>query len=344
MYFTARLLGIEEVAHRALFAAGERGDRTARRALDDIVRSAGVSAREFERLRKHELMLVEHYATRTLFKRSFRAFREAGVRTDASWRFPELIVNGRYAVSGSFAEDPGLAYRIANRLIRGELERQGAGAGPSNDEEFPGWMRPKSGHVLKQVVFGKALRGGTVWNAARNEMWMLSTKTGEVHRAYRLTGSGDRAYFRSERGTGVRYWHLWRVGNQFKSFLRADGTPQKYAAFALMDHLCAADTHWVQLRFRGRKTAFAFDRCEHGQGRVEGRNANGPVFGSWWLESGELKVAFAAELGSESWRWPEVAKQAGWEIPQESLTPWRFVEREAEEDEGTVGRSLGSER
>ena len=60
-------------------------------------------------------------------------------------------------------------------------------------------------------------------------------------------------------------------------------------------------------------------------GKVEARNDKGSMFGSWWLEAGNLTVSFG-ELGAQSWPWREVAKRVGFNVPQRSLTPWRYEE------------------
>ena len=65
---------------------------------------------------------------------------------------PMLLIGGKWAVSASALGDPGQAYRIANRLIRLELERIAAEGrahdGPTNDEELAAWLAPRSGEVF----------------------------------------------------------------------------------------------------------------------------------------------------------------------------------------------------
>ncbi len=342
VYFAAELLGIEEAAHEALLASGERGDTTVGRAVAEIVRSTEVSAEEFNRLRKGELMRARSFGAYALNSLSRKAYAAAGMDSDDPWLFPGLIVAGKYAVSASRMRDPVAAYRLANRLIREELEAGIAESGPTNDEEFHRWIESRSGQLLHQVVFGRQLDNRIVYSAARAEMWNVYD-SGRVRAVYRLTGSGPESYYRYRRDSKYPVWEYWRLGRILRPIESTDGTPQKYGAFLLMDHLCAPDTYWVSLRFKGREVGLAFDRCANGEGRVEGRNANGSIFGSWWLEAGELKVSFG-EGGIQSWPWRDVAKQVGWEIPPESVTPWKFEEGYAEREAQEVARSSGSER
>ena len=343
LYFAAEQLGIEDVAHRALQASGERGDKSIGRALSEVVSNTNLNKGALDALRKGEFVRMRGMEASELYRSSLHAHEAVGMEEPKPWRFPELIVNGRYAISGSRIGDPVAAYRLANRLIREELSRERSEKGPATDEEFHEWMEARSGQILRQVAWDEEREQRLVYSSARGEMWGLSS-SGNYLGAYRLIGEEERSYYRLNKGSTVRYWSYWRFGRQLASFERTDGSVQRYGAFVLMDFLCAPDTHWVQLRFGGRKTALAFDQCEHGEGRVEGRNANGSVFGSWWLEAGELKVAFASEVGSESWPWREVAKQVGWKIPRESLTPWRFRDGEREDRGQTVAREAGRDR
>ena len=341
VYYAAELLGVEDAAHAALLASGERGDTSVRRAVAEVVSSTGVDAAEFERLRRHELMRSKTQTTRSLVSSQKDALWWAGLKGDVPWLFPELLVNGKYAVSASRMGDPRAAYRLANRLIREELERGGAEAGPTTNEEYAQWMMPRAGEVLKPVYAGHVANRFGVFSPARSDVWVMDD-TGKVYGAYRLHGEGERSYWKMVTGS-VHYLDMWRLARQYQSFERPDGTAQKYGAFLLMERLCAPDTHWVVLRFKGRDVGLAFDRCKDGEGRVEGRNDNGSIFGSWWLEAGELKVSFG-EGGIQSWPWRDVAKQVGWEIPPESLTPWRFEEGYAERKTEEAARSAGSER
>ena len=76
--------------------------------------------------------------------------------------------------------------------------------------------------------------------------------------------------------------------------------------------------------------AFAFTP----DGKVEARNDKGSLFGTWWLEAGNLNVPFG-ELGIQSWPWREAAAHIGFEVPQRSLTPWTVVGKADSEDAST---------
>ena len=338
VYFAAEVFGMEEAAHAALIRAGERGDKSVRRAVAEIVGSTAVDAAEFDAVRDHEVMRSQRQATRVLWWRRNAALDAAGYEAGVPWLFPELVIDGKYAVSASRIGDPRAAYHLANRLIREELEAGGAQSGPTNNEEFGAWMASRAGEVLKPVYADHVARRFGVYAPARKEMWLLS-EAGKVYGSYRLYGAGRESYFRYATGSRVHYLDMWRLARQYQSFPSPDGTAQKYGAWLLMEHLCAADTHWVRLRFKGRKGAFAFS-CD---GTVEALTNQGSRFGSWWLEAGDLKVE-VGEVGFDSWPWMDVAKAAGWEIPQRSLTPWRFEPEYGSEQAQARTQSTGGDR
>ena len=231
---------------------------------------------------------------------------------------PAFLVNGKYVVDASVFEDLAEAYRVANRLIRSEIEAGLAHKGPTNDAEFTQWMAPRSGEVIKRVWLERQPTWFGVYSHARREIWSLG-EDGEVDRIARLVVEGNDSFFEytDENGKLARA-HPWKYARQYVSF-DGDSEAQRYGAFLLTDFLSAPDTHWVGLPFKGREAAMAFSA----DGRVEVRNDKGPMFGSWWLEAGDLTVSFG-ELGAQSWPWQEVAERVGFDVPQRSLTPWKF--------------------
>ena len=230
---------------------------------------------------------------------------------------PAFLINGQFTVSASAIGDPGEAYRIANRIIRQELDAGRTHEGPTNDAEFTDWMAPREGEIFGRRRFGRSLKFRGVYSHARRELWELGD-AGEVRRTYRLEGEGDRAYFgTSDGGAAVRYAHVWRHARQYVAIEGAGGA-QRYGAFLLTDWLSAPETLWVGLPFKGREVAFAFTP----DGKVEAHNDKGSMFGSWWLEAGNLNVSFG-EIGLQSWPWREAAAHVGFEIPEGSVTPWR---------------------
>ena len=230
---------------------------------------------------------------------------------------PAFLIAGRYVVSADAIGDPAEAYRIANRIIRQELEAGRTHEGPTNDEEFAEWMATREGEIVGRQRFGKSLKFRGVYSHARRELWELGG-AGEVRRTYRLEGEGHRAYFRtSDTGAAVRYAHVWRHARQYVA-IEGEGGPQRYGAFLFADWLSAPETLWVGLPFKGREVAFAFTP----DGKVEAHNDKGSVFGSWWLDAGNLNVSFG-ELGLQSWPWREAAAHVGFEIPEGSVKPWR---------------------
>ena len=316
LYFAAERLGdgdrANEVLRRMVKGNPFGFKRAARRAL--FARRIGVEADALERaMADPEVVWRSRMAT--------------GMNRDRVWAegegrsmFPAFLINGKYFLSASSVGDPGKTYRIANRLIREELERGRSHHGPTNDEAFVEWIAPREGEVYKRVRLGRSPRWAGVYSHARREVWSLDAQ-GEVHGVYRLMGEGTDAYWRFSHpeNTPVRS-HMWRVGRQYVSYADEDGRPQRYGAFLLTDWLCAPDTLWVGLPFKGREVAMAFTS----DGKVEAHNDQGSLFGTWWLEAGNLNVSFG-ELGIESWPWQEAAAHVGFEVPERSLTPWRFA-------------------
>ena len=232
--------------------------------------------------------------------------------------YPAFLINGKYVVDASLFADPADAYRVANRLIRLELEAGRSHNGPTNDLEFSTWMAPRSGEIYKRKWLGRKPTWFGVYSHARREIWVLG-KEGEVEKVLRLAREGDDSFFEhSDENGNLRRGHPWRYARQFISF-EGDNEPQRYGAFLLTDFLSAPDTHWVGLPFKGREAAMAFSA----DGKVEVSNDKGSMFGSWWLEAGHLTVSFG-ELGAQSWPWQEVAERVGFNVPQRSLTPWEF--------------------
>ena len=230
-----------------------------------------------------------------------------GIRTTA----PFILVDGQYVVGTRLTKDPGKTFRIANSLIRRAMESKGDDGGPTDNVEFAEWMSAREGEVFHEVINETFVSPYKyVYSDMRREFWLLDG-VGAVEASFRLTGEGDGAYFLPATT------EVWRRGRQFVSFEGENG-PQRYGAFLLTDWLSSPDTHWVGMPWKGGEAALAFSS----DGKVEARNERGSIFGSWWLEAGELHVSLA-DLGSASWPWKEVAKHVGFKVPQASLTPWK---------------------
>ena len=161
-----------------------------------------------------------------------------------------------------------------------------------------------------------------MYNHHRQEFWSLGGASGDVIAAYRLKGEGTESHWalqwKKEGRKSPQWASAWRRGRQYEAYRGEDGVPQRYGAFLLTDYLSAPETSWVGLPFKGQEAAFTF----HADGKVEAASEEGPVFGSWWLEAGELVVS-VGEYGVQSWPWREAAAHVGFEVPQRSLTPWR---------------------
>ena len=321
VYFSGLMLGRETEIHEAIMEMSRPGSKPrldSKRRIPEIARRLGIEPKLFEKWYDHpEVASLAGMASKTDRDRAW-ALKKRGA-TGPRWAlYPAFVINGKYFVDASLFDDPGEAYRMANRLIRRELESGRAHEGPTNDAEFTEWMAPRSGEIYKRVWLSRKPKWFGVYSHARREVWSLG-KEGDVREVDRLVGDGDDSFFVSVDEKGNAVWmHPWRLGRQYVSFEGEHGA-QRYGAFLLTDYLSAPDTHWVSLPFRGRDAAMTFSA----DSKVEARNDNGSMFGSWWLEAGNLNVSFGA-LGVQSWPWLEVAERVGFEIPQRSLTPWRF--------------------
>ena len=330
--YVARLAGREEAVHRALVEGitppmapyslpryGE-SDEDVRR----ILAENGVSSADIERFyRSPEVGGLKLLAAQFGYGLSSTGVRQGLSRGGSRVRDPLLLINGRYGVAGHYLDRSGRgwrkAFRVANRLIREELERGRAHDGPTNDEAFARAFAPRTG----EIVWRQQVKG--VFNAWRNEFWMLDDD-GEVEHTGRLVGQGDGSTFRLPLPGHVVHVPLWRTALQWRSYERQP----RYGAFLLTDWLSAPDTLWVGLPFKGREVAFAFMP----DGKVEARNDRGSRFGTWWLEAGNLNVSFG-EFGIQSWPWREAAAHVGFEVPQRSMTPWDTGKRKKRRMETT---------
>ena len=319
VYFAGELAGVEDQVHEKMAELlGKVGTALGKREqVVGFARTVGISPDVVLRwMDAPEVKARVRMASAADFERML-ADEAQGASVSRKSLAPAMIINGRYAVSASAIGDPGEAYRIANRIIRQELEAGRTHDGPTNDAEFTEWMAPREGEMFRRQRFGKKLKFRGVYSHARRELWEIDNG-GEVRRAYRLEGEGDRAYFRTtDGGAKVLYAHVWRHARQYVA-IEGEGGPQRYGAFLFADWLSAPDTHWVGLPFRGKEVALAFSA----DGKVEARNDKGPMFGSWWLEGGNLNVSFG-ELGHQSWPWRKAAARVGFEVPGGSVTPWR---------------------
>ena len=334
VFFTAQMLGLEAEGHEVIARLIGRNDFALRskRGVNLVARELGIDVGVFARTRTHQ-----EVASRVRQAAAFNFVRILantlnGADPERGSLHPVFIVNGKFPVSADVVGEPGRTYRIANRLIRKELESGRSHEGPTNDEAFAEWMAPREGEVFMRERLGRTLKFKGVYNHRRREIWHLGSD-GEVRRVYRLMGEGDEAYFvTNDREATVQYVHVWRRARQYVSYEGKAG-PQRYGAFLLIDYLTAPETLWVGLPINGREVALAFGS----DGRVEARNDNGSFFGSWWLEAGNLNVSFG-EHGVQSWPWRSAAKHVGFEVPQRSITPWNPEANKKRKNTGGEGR------
>ena len=319
---TAEVLGREEALHHAIYeqVRGKRGDVGVD--LGALIAVMGLDVGAYVRLLRDPEIAWRARAASGVYRDVVRAgqglWPAGGVAI-----FPGFLIDGRYFLSASITGDPARTYRMANRLIREALERdRSADDCPENDAEFAAWLAPRAGQVLDKVKFGKGRRGARVYSHDRREVWVLGAD-GAVVEVHRLRGEGAESHWalqwREEGRQGPEWSSGWRFARQFMAYAGEAGAPQRYGAFLLTDWLSAPETLWVGLPFKGHEVALAFTP----DGKVEARNDTGSLFGTWWLEAGNLNVSFG-ELGLQSWPWREAAKHVGFEVPQRALTPWRF--------------------
>lgn len=322
LYFTGEVLGREMDVHDAIVRRikrkGNHGLHSSRDA-ERLFRTLGIPGGTFAKWRDDPEVLARGMDASDMLWGMTRASLAAAGETIQARPFvhPNILVNGQHAITTYNTRDPRETFRIANWLIRRELEMPRGYGGPTNNEEFSEWMSSLSGEIVRRVSNGREVTGTkVVYNHWREEFWVLDG-IGKVILNIPLVHTDSGAYFRLPERGGARYLNVWRFGRQYLSY-EGDSGPQRYGAFLLTDWLSAPDMHWVELSFKGKPAALAFSP----DGKVEARNERGPIFGSWWLEAGELHVSLA-ELGVESWPWMEAADQVGFETPPESLTPWK---------------------
>ena len=318
VFFGGQLLGREsEVLDAITSRLRKRGYRSLDTTYeaDLVLEELGIEKGTFTKFREDpEVLGRARWATLAI--RMLKSASHGMNKRGHQYLYPMMIIDGRHSISTTDTKDPGETFRIANRLIRQALDRERQGDFPTNNDELAGWMAGRSGEVFRLVAFGED-RTKAVYNGSRKEFWVLG-ESGNVKRVAPITGKGkaSRVVFRSP-GKPTVHQHTWRIARQFVSYEGAGG-PQRYGAFLLTDWLSAPETHWVEMPWKGHGAALAFSP----DGTVEAHNEAGPIFGSWWLEAGKLHVSLA-EHGVSSWPWEEVARQVGFEVPQESLTPWK---------------------
>ena len=312
IYFAGSMLGLESEVHEVLLSMNRLGlkSKLGPEGIPEVARRLDVSLHEFRSWYHHPRVNASVRLASLMDFAKTKLLLRKGVDGKSSALYPTFVINGRFVVDTSAVGNPREAYRIANRIIRREIEALRAHNGPTNSEEFTEWMAGRSGEIFRREVVGLKPSGSLVYNHSRREVWFLDDD-GDVGTVFRMVGEGEESlfeYMNAEKR--LEHIGLWRPARQYRSFKTEHG-PQRYGAFLLTDFLSAPDTHWVGLPFKGRDAAMAFSA----DGKVEARNDKGSMFGSWWLEAGNLTVSFG-ELGAQSWPWREVANRVGFDVPQ----------------------------
>ena len=169
-----------------------------------------------------------------------RKARETGKASNPVVLFPMLIVNGRYLVDAARIGSPKRVYRLANRLIRQELEGRPHRTGPTNDAEFTATMAEHEGEIRLRRVNGDLISTtplAVVYAPQETAVWWLDYN-GRVLRAPRLTDKGRESHFEFRQSNGdTGRLEMWRYANQYESFLDTDGKPIRHPAFTVRDTL-----------------------------------------------------------------------------------------------------------
>ena len=151
-----------------------------------------------------------------------------------------------------------------------------------------------------------------VYNPWRRELWSLD-ESGALRAVARESAAEDAFWeWRAAAGPETRYAMNWRAGHYY-----APREPRvRHGAFLLADWLSRRPL--VELSFKQQATGLSFAA----DGSVEAQSAEGQVRGNWWLEAGALNVSLG-EYGIAAWPWREAARQAGFDVPPESVAPWK---------------------
>jgi thiol:disulfide interchange protein DsbA len=109
-FYTARLLGVDDALHVALFNAihGERRTLDSKEELSAFFAEHGVSAEEFNEI-------YDSFAVDQLQRQSQEMVRRWGVQGT-----PSLVINGRYLVSGSTAGSFENVIKVLDALVERE--------------------------------------------------------------------------------------------------------------------------------------------------------------------------------------------------------------------------------
>ena len=303
----ARLLGVEDRVHAALLDSLNRepdgwGDENR---AQDFLAAQGIELPMYEASVNSSALRALWWEGSTLSA----AMQTARPDSQDTGGVPWLLINGRNVTSSHLAGSAAAAFRTANRLIREAME---SGPpyhhGPTNIPELIEMLQRWPGAHLTNISTG-GFKG--VYNPWRRELWSLG-ESGELRSVAREVEGEDAFWkWRIVGRHETNYAMNWRAGHYY--------TPReprvRHGAFLFADWLSGGQV--VELSFKQRPTGLSF--APHG--KVEARSAEGPVQGSWWLEAAALHVSLG-EYGIGSWPWREAARQTGFEVPPESVTPW----------------------
>ena len=239
--------------------------------------------------------------------------------------FPELLINGRWLISMSGVVNPIECYQIANWAIEHELgELESNRHWPRDVEELVAWLEEREGQILARQINGEwtdQFPRAIVYDNAAKALWMIE-KTGTVQNVATLTHDEHGLHFVYTDDDGQQqYFDPWPLTRQYTTFTRTDGAKQRHAR-ELLDNALRRHEDAIALRFEGEPWNITFKA----DGTLLAQTETGTVtMGGWALEKQLLEVTL--EDGTELVWYPfYVAKQAGFELPEESYRPWDFTD------------------
>ena len=154
VFYAGRAMGLEEEVHVAI-TRRVRADYYglgSEKEVGALVRELGLDEGVFKQWRGASAVVADAEEAQEIVANTRGAGKEAAGRGPRRSWFPIFLINGRYAVSATFIGDPDKTFRIANRLIRLELENAAPRPGPRNDEAFTQWLAPREGEVFAGVA------------------------------------------------------------------------------------------------------------------------------------------------------------------------------------------------
>ena len=304
VYYAARTLGQAEAAHREIarrLARPKYRDRNADERIDDLLQALNIPRSSFENAVGDPLReTVATANARWAVQHHARALKQARIRVGTEPRgWPTIIVNGKYILNTHRRPDPVRTYQRANRMIRNALDTGPAHSGPTDNTQLAAYMRQHAGEIFFNQGTGDG-KTPMVYNAWKDEVWHLNNRGMPTHVATLKTDDGPAYWAAYWDGIHKRLQEPWRRTDEFV-FMRArggGGINQRAAAFLFTDWLSDPDRMAMPFPFKGNVINVKYDPDGTATTTIDGTS----LAGNWWLQAGELRVAFP-EHGEDYWPW-----------------------------------------